>query len=109
MDKLTEQLAAHWQVSPEAVVGYRIEDGDVVAALVNYGIGGIKRSRVPVSELAAIEAEEPVAEEELAAPELDATDGALEMIAAHGLDPAQFVGQGRVTVRDVRAVIEGEL
>ena len=89
-----EQIAQYKNVAIEQVIEYK-ERGANVTVLINYGIGGIKKYTIPLSELSPPEDE----------PELNATDGALELIAELEIDVNGLIehyGTKRITTRDVR-------
>jgi len=106
MENLIELLAKYHGVEPGDIINARIEGYEAVC-IVNRGIKGSPKYRVPVAELEALDAEAQEQEAEDPEPaELDATDGAIALILENDLDATQFLGRGRITARDVKAVLE---
>jgi hypothetical protein len=52
------QLAKHFNVENRAILKYReVDEGAIINALVDYGIGGIKEHYIPIAEFARPEPE----------------------------------------------------
>lgn len=56
------QLAKHFQVDEEAIVGFReVDGGAVIRALIDYGIAGVKVYETPKEDIAPLTVSLPAA------------------------------------------------
>ena len=96
----------YFGVKEGQIVGHR-QDGENLVVLVNLGIKGTQKHRIPLEDLHALQ--EYHAPPELLA-EIDATDGAMRLMEQSQIDPTDVIvwlGEDkRLTARDVRAYIE---
>jgi len=101
MDDLLLRVCAYLGEDPANVINPRVE-GDEFVLIACHGIKGNPKYRVRLVDLPP----EPEPD-----PEPDATDAARALAAEHDLDLHSIAGSGadgRVLVRDVRALIDKE-
>jgi len=93
-----EQACAQLEIAPEQVINWRSDD-ETLIVLADYGIGGIKKHRLPRLWMLP---PEPA--------RLNATDSALKLLTEHSIDGTRITGtgkDGRITSADVKRFMEG--